>query len=135
MTTLLWTPALSVGSPEIDEQHEELFRRAERLIVALREGDRSGVEPLVGYLTDYVISHFEAEERLMVEARYPGLDPHLAEHRACRAAFFEVFADYRRKGATALVSMTLHNWVQAWLRDHVAGMDQELGRWLAGRRS
>lgn len=135
MATLQWTPALSVGNAEIDEQHEELFRRAERLIVALRGGDRTEVEPLVGYLNDYVVSHFQAEDRLMRESRYPRLDEHNRAHAGFRRQFAELFRDYQRKGATALVAMTIHNWVQAWLTEHVAGMDQDLGRWLARPRA
>jgi len=133
MATLQWTPALSVGNEEIDEQHQELFRRAERLILALRAGDSSEVEPLVGYLGDYVVSHFEAEERLMRESRFPGLAEHAAAHGAFRRDFHDLFLDFRRKGATALVALSLHNWIAAWLKDHVAGMDADLGAWLARR--
>ncbi len=131
---LQWTPALAVGVAAVDAQHQELFRRAERLIVALRGGDRTEVEPLIGYLSDYVISHFQAEDRLMRESAYPQLEEHNREHARFRRRFAELFAGYQKKGPTALVAMTLHNWVQDWLRNHIAGMDQELGRWLSDRR-
>ncbi|HUL57866.1 MAG TPA: hemerythrin family protein [Anaeromyxobacteraceae bacterium] len=133
MGTLQWTPALSVGNADIDEQHQELFRRAERLILALRSGDRSEVEPLVGYLTDYVVSHFEAEERLMRESRFPGLAEHKAAHEGFRREFHDLFLDFRRKGATALVALSLHNWLAAWLKEHVSGLDTELAGWLSRR--
>ena len=67
MSPIQWSPALAVGVPEIDAQHQELFRRAERLITALRGGDRAEVTPLVRYLTDYAVEHFAAEERFMRE--------------------------------------------------------------------
>ncbi len=85
-----WTPALAVGVPEIDAQHQELFRRAERLITALRTGDRGEVEPLVRYLAAYAVEHFAAEERYMREIGYPGLDGHRAVHRAFREDFAEL---------------------------------------------
>jgi hemerythrin len=131
---LQWTQALSVGIPEVDAQHQELFRRAERLIAALRAGDRGEVLPLLAYLDEYVVHHFDAEERLMREAGYPGATAHAAAHRAFRADFAALVKDFRRTGPTALVALTIHNWLSDWLRMHIGGVDQELGRFLAARK-
>ena len=131
---LQWTSALAVGVPQLDEQHQELFRRAERAILALRAGDRAEVLPLLVYLDEYVAHHFEAEERLMRELGYPGREAHAAAHQAFRADFAAVLRDYRRSGPTALVALTVHNWLSDWLRKHVGGVDVELGRFVAARR-
>jgi hemerythrin len=130
---LQWTPALEVGIAVVDTQHQELFRRAERLIAALRSGDRGEVLPLLAYLDEYVVHHFEAEERLMKEVGYPGREAHAAAHQAFRADFAAFVKDFRRTGPTALVALTLHNWLSDWLRMHIGGVDQELGRWVAAR--
>jgi len=132
---LQWTPTLAVGIAEIDEQHQELFRRAERLISALRAGDRGEVLPLLAYLDEYVVHHFEVEERVMREARYPGLEAHAAAHAAFRKDFAAMVRDFRRTGPTALVALTIHNWLSDWLRQHLGEMDRELGGFLASRRS
>lgn len=129
--TLEWTTALAVGVAPIDEQHQELFRRAERLILALRAGDRSEVEPLLRYLADYIVSHFECEERWMAQAEYPGLEPHRDAHRRFRDDFQEMTREYQRKGPTPLVALTVHNWLADWLVRHIGGADVELARWLA----
>lgn len=131
---LQWTQALAVGVAELDRQHQELFRRAERLIAALRAGDRGEVLPLLAYLEEYVVHHFEAEERLMRELDYPGLDAHAAAHRAFRVEYGALRDDLRRAGPTALVALTVHNWLSDWLRAHIGGMDQELGKFAATRR-
>ncbi len=133
-TSLQWSPALAVGVPEIDAQHQELFRRAERLIGALRAGDRREVEPLVRYLSDYVVEHFAAEERYMREIGYPGLEGHRAAHDAFREDLAEMLADYQRKGPTPLVALTMHNWLSDWLRRHTGGLDQEIGRFAEAKR-
>ncbi|BDG05341.1 bacteriohemerythrin [Anaeromyxobacter oryzae] len=125
-----WTPSLAVGVPEIDAQHQELFRRAERLIVALRAGDRSEVGPLFRYLSEYVVAHFEAEERLMRARSYPEHGGHEAEHRKFRADFQELAARFDEKGPTALLALTLHNWLSDWLRRHIGGADRDLGRFV-----
>jgi hemerythrin len=119
-----------VGVPEIDGQHQELFRRAERLIVALRAGDRAEVGPLVSYLTEYVVAHFEAEERLMRATGYPDAESHRAEHARFRADFTEMAGRFEQNGPTALVALTLHNWLSDWLRRHVGSADRDLGRFV-----
>jgi hemerythrin len=131
---LRWTPALAVGDATIDEQHQELFRRAERLITALRLGQRGEVQPTLAYLEEYAIHHFELEERLMRELRYPGLAEHAAAHKAFREEFAGMMQGYHRAGATAYVALTVHNWLSDWLRGHLGGIDLELGRFLASRR-
>jgi len=128
---LQWTPALAVGVAEIDAQHQELFRRAERLIAALRAGSRGEILPLLAYLDEYVAVHFEAEERLMKAVAFPGREAHAAVHLAFRADFAAFVRDFRRTGPTALVALTIHNWLSDWLRMHIGGVDQELGRWMA----
>ena len=130
---LEWTSGLRVGVDEIDEQHQELFRRAERLILALRAGDRGEVEPLLHYLSDYVVSHFECEERWMERAEYPGLAAHRDAHRRFRDEFAELTREYRRKGPTPLVALTVHNWLAAWLKEHIGGADVAMARWLSAR--
>jgi len=119
--------------PEIDEQHQELFLRVERLILALKHGDRSEVEPLVKYLSDYVTSHFQCEERWMAEAEYPGLEAHRDAHRRFRDEMVEMNREYQRKGPTPLMTLTISNWLSEWLRRHIGGADVELGQWLQSR--
>ncbi len=133
-SAIQWSPSLAIGVPEIDAQHQELFRRAERLITALRSGDRREVDPLVRYLRDYVVEHFSAEERYMREIGFPGLVGHRAAHDAFREDFAEMLADYERKGPTPLVALSMHNWLSDWLRRHVGGLDVEIGRFADAKR-
>ena len=131
--SLEWTSALRVGVDEIDEQHQELFRRAERLVHALRAGDRAEVEPMLRYLTDYVVSHFACEERWMVETEYPGLEEHRDAHRRFKDDLREMAREYQRKGPTPAVAASVHGWLAAWLQHHIGGSDVKLGHWLASR--
>ena len=135
MSPIQWSPALAVGVPDIDAQHQELFRRAERLISALRAGDRGEVEPLVRYLEAYVVEHFASEERFMHEIGYPGLEAQCATHKAFRDELARMTADFKRKGATPLIALTIHNWLSDWLRRHIGGDDVEIGRFAAEKRA
>jgi hemerythrin len=130
---LEWTSSLRVGVDEIDDQHQEIFRRSARLINALKAGNRAEVEPLIRFLTDYAMSHFECEERWMTEAEYPGLTAHRDAHQRFKDELREMTREYQRKGPTPLMALTVHNWLAHWLRLHIGGADVELGRWLAAR--
>jgi hemerythrin len=131
--TLHWTPALSIGVPEVDDQHRELFRRAERLIRAVRVGDRAEIGSLLEYLGEYVDQHFSAEEELMRRAGYPETGAHHAAHERFRAELAERSLRCEREGATAALALSLHNWLSDWLRSHVGGADLALGAFLRGR--
>jgi hemerythrin len=125
-----WSNSLKVGVEEIDEQHQELIRRAERLIFSLKGGDRAEVDPIILYLTDYVTSHFECEERWMEKALYPALQAHRDAHRRFREELAEMTQEYRRKGPTPLMALVVHNWLVEWLRGHIGGADVEMASWL-----
>jgi hemerythrin len=127
---LEWTPALSVGVEEVDVQHQELLRRAERLLVAMRGGQQREAAPLLAFLESYVVFHFEAEERLMRERRYPDLEAHAAAHERFREDLGDVTVQLDRAGPTPLLALTVHNWLSDWFRAHIGEMDRELGRWL-----
>ncbi len=132
--SLHWSPALATGVTEIDRQHQELFRRAARLVDKLREGDRSEVDSLVAYLAEYAVEHFGAEERVMEAAGYPGLADHRAEHERFRADFQALAQRFAAEHARPEAALALHNWLSDWLRAHVGGSDVQLGRFLVSLR-
>ncbi len=130
--TLQWTDALTLGVPEIDAQHQELFRRVERLVDAVGRGDHSEVGPLLAFLHEYAVTHFGAEEALMREARYPGLRVHRAEHAKFVESLAALERDHAAEGATTALVHRLERQVCDWLRDHVYLTDGALGRYLRG---
>jgi len=131
---LQWTSALSVGVEEIDEQHQELFRRVDRLLDAMLANDRGEAGRLVAFLLEYVEFHFAAEEALMQRCRFPGAAAHEAEHAALAAGVRELAEDFRAQGATAALVLRLERELCDWLRDHVYLSDAALGRFVLASR-
>jgi hemerythrin len=131
--TLEWSPALSVGIAEIDAQHQELFRRAARLLDGLRRGEPEEMGELVDYLHRYAVTHFGAEEASMRNARYPGYARHKAEHDRFIGDLLVIAADLEREGSGAFLALRVDHWLRGWLREHVSGTDAELARFLARR--
>jgi len=125
----VWTDSLELGIEEIDEQHRELFRRGERLYHAMRHGEPAGAELMLASFRDFVLSHFEFEERWMRRTDFPALPAHCEAHRDFADRLHRVTGEYRRQGPTAEVAEMLHLWLEAWLRDHIGGEDRVLGGW------
>lgn len=132
---LRWTSALSLGVAELDAQHEELFRRVDRLLDAMLARDRSEATGLLAFLERHVAAHFAEEERLMRERSYPDAVPHAAEHLAYAAEIQALAQLFAREGPTARLVFRLERGVTSWLQDHVYSTDRLLARFLLGPRA
>jgi hemerythrin len=127
---LQWSSALSLGVPDLDAQHRELFERVDRLLDAMLHGDRAEAPQLAAFLREHVVLHFAAEEQLMEDLCYREAARHAAEHQAFAASMIELDASFRTRGATAELVLRLEQEVVAWLRDHVYVADVALGRYI-----
>lgn len=127
---LRWTSALSIGIAELDAQHEELFRRVDRLLDAMLAHDRSEASCLLAFLQRHVTDHFAAEERIMREVAYPDAALHAAEHVAFAAEIAALAAMFALEGASARLVLRLERGVTRWLQDHVYSTDHALARFV-----
>jgi len=126
-----WTQAIAVGHPLIDQQHKELFARADDLLEAMAAG-RAGdeLEELLAFLRDYVRVHFATEEKLMAEKKYAGLFAHKGQHEEFERRFREDEEGFKRRGSTSMIVLDLRDLIRGWLVDHVCSVDRALARFL-----
>jgi hemerythrin len=130
-----WDKSLETGEPEIDEQHQELFRRIDRLMAATQDRRaRAEVGRLLTFLGDYVVDHFRAEEQLMAEAGYPEIDHHRGEHQRFVEEYARLYQDYRAEGPGPVFVIKFGNRVTAWLTEHICRTDRRLADYLARYR-
>lgn len=127
-----WHPSLASGDPEIDGQHQEIFRRLADLVAALERGRRDEIPRLFDFLGDYVVSHFGAEERAMARTGFPAASTHAAAHALFVKEYGELRALYEETGPSFAIAVRTATWVQGWLRSHILGKDRALARHLAG---
>ena len=132
---IAWTPALAIGVAEIDQQHQELFARAERLVRSVVRAERGEIDELLEFLGQYVVKHFGAEERWMIRAAYPDYARHKSEHGRFIREYERMRLEYQEKGPSALVGIRVNDWIADWLRSHISRSDMELGRYLAAKLS
>jgi hemerythrin len=106
-----WTPALAIGVPEIDHQHQELFLRIERLVEGVARGKEADVQRLLEFLGQYVVKHFGAEERWMLRSAYPDYARHKGEHERFILDYEQMTREFREKGPNVLVGIRMNNWI------------------------
>ena len=70
---ITWKPSMAVGIDEIDEQHQEIIRRAGQFLESLADRSRQDTGILLAYLRTYCVTHFGAEEAWMRESGYPDM--------------------------------------------------------------
>jgi hemerythrin len=126
---LRWTPEQAVHVPEIDAEHQEMFRLAADLRQALLAGDKTGhMELLCRRLAAELNGHFSHEERLMRDAEYPAYEWHQRQHRTARAKMAALERDVHR-GERQPIFDSLES-LAAWIRDHTSVADRMVGSYL-----
>ena len=78
-----WGDHLSVGHPEIDAQHKEIYEFGAEIYVSWRVGIRVGeLRIATDRLLTILRAHFVYEERLLAGIGYGDLKQHVAEQRS-----------------------------------------------------
>ena len=132
-----WNDLLSVGIDSMDEEHKELFRRINALLVSLLGPEEAATDTraLVAAIRDYTVYHFNDEQRLLLENQYPRYEQHKKLHDAFLAEFAEIERLLLRDGLTATIVIRLQDKVVTWLLEHIAKVDKDYGEYLAARES
>lgn len=133
---ICWTEDLSVGVNMIDEQHKELFQRIDALVQAMSSGKgKIEVENTIKFLENYVVTHFGAEERLMVQKSYPRYEEHKAQHVAFTAAFQALKKEIDQSVTKTVAVVQVHKKVIDWLKVHIGLHDKALGQFVNEKSS
>ncbi|MBV5350518.1 hemerythrin family protein, partial [bacterium] len=80
------------------------------------------------FLRAYTVDHFQAEESLMQETGYPGLEAHHALHEGLVHQVLELEEKYAA-GTMILSIMTMH-FLKDWLSHHIQDEDRKLAAYL-----
>ncbi|HXZ40918.1 MAG TPA: bacteriohemerythrin [Terriglobales bacterium] len=123
MALITWDQSYSVKVAELDGHHQKLFFLLNTLHDAMREGKGSSViQTIVVELANYTHTHFQREEALMEQTKFPGLDVHRVEHQKLMAKVSEYKAALD-KGSGVNTSAVLE-FLREWLAKHINRMDK-----------
>ncbi|RMD65013.1 MAG: hypothetical protein D6826_01035 [Alphaproteobacteria bacterium] len=117
-----WSQQMSVGIPEIDDDHKQLIRVINRLEADANDETRlHALRQSLRGLQRYAEFHFAREERVMAACDYPGLDEHKTEHRDFVARIAELNRRLAENPdhATSEVNDALLSFLKDWLTHHI----------------
>jgi hemerythrin-like metal-binding protein len=121
---------LGTGVPELDVEHQLQVRLLEALRRAVAAGqDRAAQGELLQQLEDASNVHFMSEELMMRFHAWERYEQHTEEHRRLLEELKALRVLFERGGADA-VQVALEQ-LQAWLGDHVRGMDRAFADYVA----
>jgi hemerythrin len=126
MTLMKWTQEDYGTSVEFfDEQHQELFNRVNALNSAVSQGERPEIGSCLDSLIEYVVKHFQDEERRMEEKGYVDL----AQHKEVHADLVNTCADLQEKfhANEAEVGADTMAFIKDWLDNHIPIIDRKYG--------
>jgi hemerythrin len=126
-----WKREYSLGQPDIDREHQALFRIAQELNQAMLRGDaHQDLAGMFARLVAYTKFHFSNEEALMRRANYPDTSSHIEEHDRLTAKVAALERQFEEGKAT--VTNETMKFLRRWLDHHILGTDQRVARHIAG---
>jgi hemerythrin len=131
MARITWSPALSVGVPQLDEQHRRLVDILNRLHDAIQDGRaRERFDGVLAELVDYGVYHFRAEEQYLAGLGDSGAVSHRREHDRFAETLLSIKSAYGPSAPLATLQ-TLSD----WLLEHITTTDRLDAPFAADRRA
>jgi hemerythrin-like metal-binding protein len=135
MPHFMWTEAMSVGIPALDQDHKCMVRIINLLEgVHKREETRRTIQTVLDTLRLYGRFHFRREERVMEAVRFPGAAFHRAEHQGF-ARYVELLRDRYAEGGDPGLARELLEYLTGWLRHHILIQDMAYKPYVMDRIS
>jgi len=123
MPVVEWNDDLSVGVAALDRDHKRLIGYLNQLAEAVGNGHSVRVMGgVLRKLSDYTNAHFAAEEALMAEAGYPGLEAHRAMHQILAEEVRRFHREYK-VDPRPFVAAELVDFLRDWLVGHILTVD------------
>ncbi len=131
---LIWSSSFELGASDLDEQHQNIFQRANDLKSALVDGKKEATADALAALVEATTEHLRAEEQVLRETHYPDLEAHRAVHDRFRSQLQAVL-DRDAANATLLERADeVLIMIAGWLADHILEVDREYAEHVAQAR-
>jgi hemerythrin len=120
-----WSDKYNIGVREIDEQHQEIFRRLDWLVLAAADEE----EEMLAYVSNFLSEHFRTEEKLMKTIEYDETDKHTFVHLAFeeRVVWWRtVLGNNRHEKQIGMLKNEFAGFVAGWIIDHLLSVDMRL---------
>jgi hemerythrin len=119
---MLWSKSLETGIGKIDEQHKELFRRID---ILMDQSNKDRIKETIEFLGSYIVTHFNDEQKMHIESKYPKATIHKGYHDGYVISFRQLKEQNLKEGHTLATSQAINKNVIGWLKEHIMVHDRE----------
>ena len=119
MTIVEWTPDLNTGIPDIDEQHQQMLHHINDFYEAANAKDKNRMSIVLFDLINSTLAHFQYEEALMEQAKYPLLEPHRRVHKNFIDKLMALHEKLQTMETTDDIAVLLIDSLDGWLFRHI----------------
>ncbi len=123
MALIEWTAQLAVGYDSIDNTHHEFVDLVNQLGEA--SNDKAAFSALFLQLVQHTEHHFNAENQMMAQCRFPATAVHQAEHQRVLNEMKQ-FQRQIERGMLSMAKAYIKERVPEWFVLHAATMDGAL---------
>ena len=128
---ILWRPSLETGLEQVDDQHQEIFKRANKLIEINKSdlGREAGYEEaveLLEFLQDYIKKHFREEEQLQRKYDYPDYEHHKQVHDNLVQETKDLIDKFNQRENSLAALSELNKFILNWLVGHIDQEDRKV---------
>lgn len=128
-----WNKSLALDDSIIDEQHRGLFLCTRKFVDAVGKcKDFSQLSATIDFLDQYITVHFNNEERIMAESKYPFLQMQIEQHRRFSRYFDSLKKDIREsfESKRIFILFRIQLLIVDWLINHTSKLDTHFGKFL-----
>ena len=128
-----------LGIPEIDQQHETIFRLFDRIGAltadayrALDDDEVDALLDILAELRDQALVHFVTEEAYMEEVDYPDLEEQAEAHVHFTDDITRL--EVELMNGTSIPTVTIRTALVDWYAEHITDKDQPFGEFYKKSR-
>lgn len=119
-----FTPDLETGNSMIDSEHRQLIEAINSLLAACASGKgRLELSSTMKFLQDYTVKHFNDEEKLQIQSKYPDYNNHRRYHEEFKKVVADICAKLDREGPTVSLVGEVNSAIAGWLINHIKKED------------
>ncbi|MCP4628269.1 MAG: hemerythrin family protein [bacterium] len=126
-----WTEDLATNIPVIDTQHKNLITRTNEFLRVISQGrGQKEIETAVKILDEIAQSHFETEEKFMLQHTFPDYKLHKIQHQNYIKVIESLNSEYEFIGSSSDFVKKTKLLLLSYLQNHIKEFDKPLADFL-----
>ncbi|MCK4966430.1 hemerythrin family protein [bacterium] len=122
---------MATGIPWIDTQHKNIIIRANEFLDAVSQSKgKKEIEKAIKILDEFANTHFETENKYMLQYKYPDYKLHKAQHEKYINVIDSLKIEYDIQILSPDFEKKIKIVLLSYLRDHIEKFDKPLADFL-----